>query len=194
MKKVLVAVAVVASLVLVAAALAEVAPKAFAVGTGEVTLSKDGKSARIVNDPGESGEVERAVISKKLLRKLVHLTFVSTGDVASGSPGSPRWQIPVNTDGDVDTMEGFAFIDAEGCGAEVGDNPTGAATVVSPANDACHVSFQGVDYANWQAFCGKLGAHPTYTLARHDAGFRIWPFIVADQPGEYLLGKIRVAS
>ena len=59
-------------------------------------------------------------------------------------------------------MEGYAFLDAAGCGAANGDNPLGIATTVSTKKDNCHVNFLGVDYANWKAL---VAAFPTARTA-----------------------------
>jgi hypothetical protein len=180
---------IVASSVVVFSVGAAISSSTRIFGTGEVTVSKDGRSAHIVNDSGEYGGVYRQAISKKLLRKLVHLTFTTTAD-SDVTGGAPRWSIPVNTDSDANTTEGYAFIDVNGCGGSAG-----VPTVVATANANCHVNFQGVDYANWQAFCGKNGgAHPTYTLAKFDGGEPTFPFIIADEPGNYTVTNIRLSS
>lgn len=168
--------------------------KLFPIGNAVMT-SKN--SAHIVNDSGEYGGVYRNAISKKLLRKLIHLTFTvpNTSDVQGGAP---RFSIPVNTDNDPNTTEGYAFLDAAGCGATVGvaaSRSSDPSIVVATARSNCHVNFQGVDYANWNAFVGKSGgAHPTYTLAKQDTGENTMPFIIADVPGDYTITDIRLSS
>ena len=73
-------------------------------------------------------------------------------------------------------MEGYAFLDAAGCGAANGDNPFGIATTVSTKKDNCHVNFLGVDYANWKAL---VAAFPTARTA--DAA----SFVISDVAGDY---------
>jgi hypothetical protein len=135
-------------------------------GTGEVTTA--GNSATIVIDVGEVGGVfAKSNSSGKLLGDAV-FAFTSRGDAAGGAP---RFSIAIN-DGSFDPNSDYAFIDAPGCGATVGDNPGSVATFVSTQNPACHVNFHGVDYANWATFAN---AHPTFTVAKG------WiPFIIAD--------------
>lgn len=135
-------------------------------GTGEVTTS--GTSATIVIDVGEFGGVFQGGKGQagKLVGQVV-FSFTSRGDVAGGAP---RFSIPID-DGSFDVNTDYAFIDAAGCGATVGDNPSGAATLVSTQNPACHVNFHGVDYANWTTFAN---ANPTFRIAKNI------PFIIAD--------------
>lgn len=136
-------------------------------GTGEVTTGAN--SATIVNDVGEFGGVfvHSKSQSGKLLGNVV-FAFTSRGDVAGGAP---RFSIPVN-DGSFDPNSDFAFMDAAGCGAAVGDNPGNVATFVSTQNPACRVNFHGVDFANWATFAN---ANPTFTTAKGSI-----PFIIAD--------------
>lgn len=177
--------------------------KVVSEGTGDVTISKDGKSVHIVNDSGEYGAVYRVARSKKLLRKLIHLTFtVPLGSDVQG--GAPRWSIPVNSDSDPATTEGYAFIDAAGCGAAIYSGPPfaiarifGPGTVVSTANPACKVFYSGdgQTYDNWNAFVGKTGgAHPTWTLGYGTKDNPDFPFIIADVLGNYTITDIRLSS
>ncbi|HEX4746625.1 MAG TPA: hypothetical protein VFU99_07045 [Gaiellaceae bacterium] len=155
-------------------------PKLQTFGTGDVTVGTDGASATIVNDAGESGGVFLNSKSQgsKPLSKVV-FAFTSRGDVAGGAP---RFSIGIDTDGNPQTSNGFAFLDAAGCGATVGDNPTSVATLVSTQNPACAVNFSGTDYANWDAFAA---ANPTY---KTNSGGT--PFIIADQAGTYVVTNI----
>jgi hypothetical protein len=148
-------------------------------GTGTVTIGADGSSATIVNAVGQYGGVY--VNAKNQGNKslsAVSFSFVSTGDVAGGAP---RFSIPINTDSVRGTVEGYAFLDAAGCGATVGPNST-VSTTVSTSLETCAVNFQSVDYANWDAFAAT---NPTYRIA---AG--AIPFIIADQPGSYAVSNI----
>jgi hypothetical protein len=91
--------------------------------------------------------------------------------------GSPRWSIPINTNQN-GKVEGYAFLDANGCGN------TGTVTTTS---STCAVNFQGVDYANWDAFAA---ANPTYTI-----GHAV-PFVITDttEPGTTLIFAINVSK
>ena len=135
-------------------------------GIGEVTTA--GNAATIVIDVGEFGGVFQQGKGQagKLLGAVI-FSFSSRGDVAGGAP---RFSIPID-DGAFDVNTDFAFIDAAGCGATVGDNPGGTITLVSTQNPACHVHFDGVDYANWTTFAS---ANPTFRIAKNI------PFIIAD--------------
>jgi len=152
------------------------APKLQTFGTGVVTATGD--SATIVNDPGEYGGVFLNSKSQgsKLLNNVV-FQFTNRGDVAGGAP---RFSIGID-DRNSATATVFAFLDAAGCGAAVGPNTT-VATLVSTQNPACHVNYDGTDYANWSAFAA---ANPTY---KTNAGGT--PFIIADQAGSYSVTDI----
>jgi hypothetical protein len=89
---------------------------------------------------------------------------VSTGDVAGGAP---RFSIPIDTGGGRRTVEGYAFLDAAGCGGASGEY-----TTVSTESSECAVNFDSVDYANWATFAA---ANPTYRIAAGTI-----PFIIAD--------------
>jgi hypothetical protein len=147
-------------------------------GTGTVTITGV-DSATIVNASGEYGGVY--VNAKNQGNKplnAVSFSFVSTGDVAGGAP---RFSIPIDTDGVRGTVEGYAFLDAAGCGATVGPNTT-VSTTVDTGSATCAVNFNSVDYANWDAFAA---ANPSYRIA---AG--AIPFIIADQAGSYAVSSI----
>src|SRR5262245_22523134 len=90
-----------------------------------VTLGKHNSAHIVVADGGNAG-VYRSAGPSKLLKK-ANFSFISTGDVQGGAP---RWSIAVTTDNDPSTAEGYAFLDAAGCGAANGDNPLGIATTV----------------------------------------------------------------
>jgi len=164
-----------AALVLAASA-AQAAPsktlKTF--GTGDVTATAD--SATIVNDAGEYGGVylNSKSQSSKPLSQVVFEFRNANGDVAGGSP---RFSIPIDTDGVGSTDNGYAFLDVAGCGGVSGDN-----TLVSTQSGTCAVNFQGVDYPNWSTFAS---ANPSYRIA---PGFI--PFIIADTAGNYAVDHI----
>jgi hypothetical protein len=155
------------------------ANKLQAFGTAVVTGPD---SATIVNTAADqSGGVflnSRNMSGKPL--NAISFSFVSTGDVAGGAP---RFSIPIDADGNASTIEGYAFLDAAGCGATVGPNTT-VSTLVSTRVDTCQVSYnsQNYNYANWAAFAA---ANPTYRL---DPG--AIPFIIADVVGSYAVNSI----
>jgi hypothetical protein len=135
-------------------------------GTGQVSIA--GSEATIVIDTGEFGGVSPTGNAQngELLGDVV-FSFTSRGDVGGGAP---RFSLPIN-DGSFDPNSDYAFLDALNCGAIVGDNPGGTATLVSTQNPACKVNFHGMDYANWTTFASS---NPTFRIARAT------PFIIAD--------------
>ena len=75
-------------------------------------------------------------------------------------------------------MNGYAFIDAAGCGS------TG---MVSTTDPNCAVTFNGVTYANWDAFAA---ANPSYRIGN------VVPFVITDttEPGTTLISAITVTE
>ena len=144
-------------------------------GTGTVTVTGP-DSATIVNETGQYGGVyinAKSQGNKPL--DAVSFSFVSTGDVAGGAP---RLSIPIDTDGVRGTVEGYAFLDAAGCGGV-----SGGPTTVSTGLATCAVNFNSVaDYANWTEFAT---ANPTYRIAAGAV-----PFIIADAAGSYSVSNI----
>jgi hypothetical protein len=166
-----------ACIALVAAATAAQAAPSKALrtfGTGNVTATAD--SATIVNDAGEYGGVylNSKSQSGKSLAQVVFEFRNANGDVGGGSP---RFSIPIDTDGNGNSDNGYAFLDVAGCGGVSGDN-----TLVSTQSATCAVNFQSVDYANWSTFAA---ANPTYRIA---PGFI--PFIIVDTAGNYAVDHI----
>ena len=136
-------------------------------GTGTVTVT--GNSATIVNGTGQFGGVflnSRSLSAKPL--NAVHLSFDSSGDTAGGAP---RFSIPID---DGSTVLKYAFLDMLGCGSTSGTVSTDLAN--------CHVNFNSVDYANWDAFAS---ANQSFRIAPGQI-----PFIIADEPGKYAVSNI----
>lgn len=138
-------------------------------GTGDVSIS--GGTVTIDNGSGHYGGVYRASrsLSSKPLRA-VHISFTSSGDVAGGAP---RFSIPLNT-GQAESVAPYAFLDVNNCGSNV----------VSTDSDNCRVfiNFNGESFADWDAL---VAAHPTWRVK--PGGI---PFIIADQPGTYIVSNI----
>lgn len=145
-------------------------------GNGDVVITS-GNSATITNDPGEYGLVITNANLKKLVKGKVSskpigkvdYSFVSTGAVAGGAP---RFSIPIDTDGD-GSENGFAFLDVNGCGGN---------SLVSTESATCSVFFNSETFANWDAF---VATYPNYQALG-------WAFIIADQPGAYIISNIDV--
>jgi hypothetical protein len=142
--------------------------KLLTFGTGAVTVTS-ADSATIVNGAGEYGGVyinSRSHSAKPL--NAVHLSFDSTGD---STGGAPRFSIPID---DGTTVLKYAFIGVLNCGYATG--------TVSTDLSNCMVNFNGVDYANWDAFAT---ANPSFRIAPGQI-----PFIIADEPGNYAVSNI----
>ncbi len=179
MKRLLIAVGVLASLAFSTSFAANGGLQAF--GTGMVTIGADGTSATIVNASGQYGGVyvQSKSASGLALSALVSapLSFVSTGFETGGAP---RFSIPINTSGaagGLGSVAGYAFIDAPGCGG----SPSATVTV-STASATCGVNFQGIEYTNWSTFAADF---PSYRTAQGH-----FPFIIADEAGSYAVNSI----
>ena len=143
--------------------------KLFTFGTGTVSISHG--TVTLTNDPGEySGVyVKSQKLSGKRLR-FVRVSFVSSGDVAGGAP---RFSIPLNT-GHTETVEPYAFLDVQNCGS----------ALVSTTNTHCKVflNFSSESFDNW---ADLVATHPTWRIPKHGI-----PFIIADEPGTYVVSHI----
>ena len=148
------------------AGVASAAPSLQAFGTGGVTIAGDG--ATLVNDAGQySGVYLKSKSQSSKALAAVDFSFEYAGATAGGAP---RFSIPLNTGPDH-----YAFIDALNCGTP---------GLVSTEDTTCKVflNFSGESFANWNAFAA---AHPTWKVA--SSGI---PFVIADQPGEYVISDI----
>jgi len=144
---------------------------------GDNVTITSGNSATIVNGANEYGAVyTKANLIKYVKNKLpstpigkVSLSFVASGTVAGGAP---RFSIPIdsNLDG---TVDAYAFIDVNSCNG---------AGFVSTTSATCKVYYTSEVFDNWAAF---VAAHPKYEMLGV-------PFIIADQPGTYVITSIDV--
>ena len=95
----------------------------------------------------------------------------NTTDLSSCTGGGiPRWSIPISTDGNSKTTEGYAFIDGANCLAN-GTAPSGGALTVSTTVSTCPVFFGPTEYLNWDAFAA---ANSGYTISGDV------PFVISD--------------
>jgi hypothetical protein len=137
-------------------------------GTGDVTI-EGRNAATLVNDATEySGVYLKARNGARRIGS-VKFSFDYTRDIAGGAP---RFSIPIDTNHDR-TVEAYAFLDAINCG------DTGT---VSTTDANCKVFFGAETFDNWAAFAA---AHPKYRIPP-----RAIPFVIADQPGTYVLSNI----
>jgi hypothetical protein len=146
------------------AGVASAAPVTFQkFGDGNVTITATG--AKLNNDAGEYSGIY--VKSKSLNNKPlanVHVSFMSTGDVAGGAP---RFSIPLNTGS-------YAFLDVNNCGTP---------GVVSSDDATCQVFINtGGSFANWAAMAA---AQPTWRVSKTAV-----PFIIADVAGNYEVSNV----
>lgn len=168
MRRLSILLALAVSIAIAVPALAAPPARLLTFGTGDATLTGL-SSATLVNDAGEySGVYLHAARTARPIGS-VDFSFSYSGTVAGGAP---RFSIPIDTDGN-GTVEGYAFIDAINCGL-VGEVGTDVAT--------CQVFFLNDVYPNWAAF---VTANPTYRLPPGSV-----PFIIADQPGNYVITNI----
>jgi hypothetical protein len=181
MRRLLVILAVLSALLAMSATTAQAASskqlRCFADSPATCTLGDSGSSAFLDVPAGADAGVYY-INGKRTGRTLssVDYTFqyrcsdvnaATAGDCVNG--GSPRWSIPIDTNGD-GKVDGYAFIDAAGCGYTSDYN---VVHVVSTTLSNCQVTFQGVTYANWDTFAAD---NPTYRIGN------ALPFVIADQP------------
>ncbi|HEX2469759.1 MAG TPA: hypothetical protein VHK05_04145 [Candidatus Limnocylindrales bacterium] len=156
--------------VMALAGTATAASKFRTFGTGEVSFS--GGTATLTNDSGEYSGVYLASKSRSGKRiASIHFSFHHSGSVAGGAP---RFSIPLDTNRN-GGLDGYAFLDALTCG-NTGTVSTDA------ANCAVFLNFSSEWFVNWDAM---VAAHPTWRIAPGKV-----PFVIADQPGTYVLSNI----
>lgn len=146
-------------------------------GDGDATV-QDNKAAFVILPGQYAGVYENTDASKPLSKVRFHM--VSYGDVVGGAP---RFSIAIDTDGNKKTTEAYAFLDAAGCGAVVGDNPSFTETLIDTALSNCKVNINTPtsEYANWAAL---VAAHPGWQTSK-DASF-----VIADAPGDFHIKDI----
>jgi hypothetical protein len=165
-----------AGVVLLAASPAQAAsaPKPLnTFGDGSVVATAD--SAVMDVAAGQYGGVylsSKSMSSKRLSD--VDFSFINHAGVGGGAP---RFSWPIDTDGKGNTVDGYAFMDVNGCGGAAGVEIS-----VSTDNPACAVYLGTAVYANWDALAA---ANPTYRSAQGAI-----PFIIADAPGHYVIDGI----
>ena len=165
-------------------------------GVAKRFRSKDGAEVNTLGFQKEDGSYagiygKRNLIAGKLLTRVKELDFSYAGGPPGG--GSPRFSIPIDDDLPIPyddvvpivqvldpidgATDGYAFIDANGCGD--GDSYVGV--INAEDADRCLVNYKSVDYTSWTDFETQ---HPTWRIATDAV-----PFAIVDQPGHYLLFK-----
>jgi len=156
---------------------ATAAPKVKTFATSGATVEVDDGTYTITLATGaDSGGLSQGKAQGGKSLSDVLFSFISRGDVAGGAP---RFSIPIDDPSTTQKLDGYAFLDAAGCGGVSGDD-----TTVSTELGECAVNFNSTtDYDNWAAFAE---ANPTFRLA---AGYT--PFIIADgTAGEYIVSDV----
>lgn len=174
MHRISIVLALVASVAIAGTAMAAQPTKLLTFGTGVATVTGP-DSATLVNDAGQYSGVylnSRSQSGKPL--NAVSFSFDWAGSTAGGAP---RFSIPIDTDHN-STVDGYAFIDAFGCGS----TSTSTSGTVSTESSTCTVYFGSEVFPNWDAFAA---AHPDYRIAPGSI-----PFIIADQAGSYTITNI----
>jgi hypothetical protein len=100
----------------------------------------------------------------QLISNISKLSFDYTGTGAA--PGSPRFSIPINTDGAGQVTAFFAFADVVTCNN--GSTSKGQLNVIG--DSTCTIYAGSETFPNWAAF---VAAHPTYRIANNDYTFII---------------------
>jgi len=160
------------------ASVASAAPKSstlkcFSDGTfATCTVSGDTASLAVLPSGYAGVYINSKPNSSKGLASRV-FAFTANGSVAGGAP---RFSIPINISGG-SAVDGYAFLDVAGCGGTA-NNPA----TVSTLDANCHVNFLSNDYANWAELAA---AFPDGKVAPGAI-----PFIISDQPGNYLVYNI----
>jgi hypothetical protein len=147
-------------------------------GTGDVSISNVGR-LMIVNEEGEFGGVTLQRRGHGQLLVDAWFQFVSTGDVVGDSP---RFIIPIDTDGRARTVEEHASISAAQC------TPQQPGVVgVHTVNAVCSVTLdiENTTYSSWTQM---VVTHPTWRLASGEN-----TVVLADDPGTFLIWYIMTA-
>ncbi len=105
---------------------------------------------------------------------VTQLSFSYTGEATAGSP---RFSLPVDTNGDTAT-DFYAFVGAYYCN-------DGAGTV-DAINDATCTIYAGAEsFENWAAM---VAAHPAWTITSD------YPFVIADDAGTWTVSGVKLGK
>jgi hypothetical protein len=143
-------------------------------GTGSATVDATaGGDAGVYVTNGNSGS---SSVNNTLLKSadfsFTYFCGITTDISSCTGGGIPRWSIPINTDGNAKTTEGYAFLDGANC-MSGGTPVSGNSLTVSTTLATCPVFFGPNSYTNWDAFAA---ANPTYTISN------AIPFVISDGP------------
>jgi hypothetical protein len=118
--------------------------------------------------------VESSKLNGQAIGSVTQLSFSYTG---TATAGSPRFSLPIDTDGD-NATDFYAFVGAYYCNDGAG--------LVDAINDAtCTIYAGSENFANWAEM---VTAHPTWTITDDYA------FIVADDAGSWTVGGVKLGK
>jgi hypothetical protein len=113
-------------------------------------------------------------LNGKTIGNVTHLSFSYTGEATAGSP---RFSLPLDTDGDGVT-DFYGFVSAYYCN-------DGAGFVDAINDSTCTIYAGSESFANWAAM---VAAHPTWTITQDYA------FLVADDPGIWTVSNVTLGK
>lgn len=113
-------------------------------------------------------------LNGKAIGSITQLSFSYTG---TATAGSPRFSLPIDTNGDHAT-DFYAFVGAYYCNNGAG--------LVDAINDATCTIFAGSEsFSNWAAM---VAAHPAWTITTD------YPFIIADDAGIWTVSGVKLGK
>jgi hypothetical protein len=148
---------------------------------GTCTLTRRGanSSALLVTNDGDPDGSYAGVYSNnrwiygKSLSSISTLSFRFSGDAASA--GSPRFSVPIDTDGDGDT-DIWAFISAFYCSNNSG--------TVSATNPGCTIFTS--DGGSFSSVDALVEAYPDAEIANDN-----YVFVISDEPGQWTISNVK---
>jgi len=148
---------------------------------GTCTLTRRGanSSALLVTNDGDPDGSYAGVFSTnrfiygKPLSSIGELSFRFSGN--SATPGSPRFSVPIDTNGDGDT-DIWAFISAFYCSDNSGN--------VSATNPGCTIFTS--DGGSYSSIADLTAAYPGATIATDN-----YVFVISDDPGMWTVSNVK---
>ncbi len=118
--------------------------------------------------------VESSKMYGKLLSDVTQVSFSYTGEATAGSP---RYSIPVDTDGDGDA-NGYIFVAAYYC-----NDGAGYVDVINDSTCTIYTNFSDESFDNW---ADLVATHPDWSVADDQ-----YVFIVADDAGIWTVSGVK---
>jgi len=118
--------------------------------------------------------LDSSQLNGKTIGSVTQLSFSYTG---TATAGSPRFSLPIDTNGDSVT-DFYAFVGAFYCNDGAG--------LVDAINDSTCTIFAGSEsFANWAAM---VAAHPAWTITDD------YPFVIADDAGIWTVSNVKLGK